>query len=110
MMNFTDYQASARSTAIYPNQGNNFVYPALGLAGETGEVCEKLKKAIRDDDGKITKEKHEDLKKELGDILWYVAALCSELGISMDEVAQLNVDKLFSRKERGQLRGSGDDR
>jgi NTP pyrophosphatase (non-canonical NTP hydrolase) len=109
-MDFMDYQDKADSTAVYPNKGSNWMYPALGLAGEAGEVCEKFKKIIRDNDGIVDDEKREEIKKELGDILWYVAAVSTELGLSMDDVAQGNIDKLFSRKERGVLKGSGDNR
>ena len=109
-MNFKDYQKKARRTAIYPNKGNNFVYPTLGLMGEAGEVAEKMKKVIRDDGGKITKEKRLEMKKELGDVLWYLASLSSELKLSLEDVAQFNLEKLMSRKKRGKLHGSGDNR
>ena len=109
-MTFEEYQIESRKTAVYPDQGSNYIYPVLGLAGETGEVSEKIKKVIRDDGGVITDEKKQDIKKELGDVLWYIAQLCSELGLSMDEVAKGNLEKLFSRKDRGVIQGSGDDR
>lgn len=109
-MEFKEYQEKAWSTAIYPNKTNNIYYPTLGLAGETGEVCEKIKKIMRDDNGVVSPEKKELLKKELGDIMWYIAALSTELGIEMDDVAKTNIDKLFSRKERDKLHGSGDNR
>ncbi len=107
---FEEYQRLAQSTAVYPGQGDEEIaaYPALGLAGESGEVCEKIKKAIRDDGGRISEERRRQLKKELGDVLWYVAALCTELDLSMDEVARANVEKLASRKRRGVLKGDGD--
>lgn len=109
-MNFEDYQARAMSTAIYPNRGNNLVYPVLGLNGEAGEIAEKLKKIIRDSGGELSPESRKALSKELGDVLWYVAACCDELGLRMDSVASDNIAKLASRKERGQLSGSGDNR
>lgn len=109
-MDFYDYQASAKMTAIYPNEGSNICYPALGLAGESGEVCEKVKKVIRDDTGIISTERRNDLKKELGDVLWYVSAMCSELGLSMADVAESNLAKLKKRQEKGTLKGSGDNR
>lgn len=109
-MNFSEYQAAAAKTAIYPNAGNNLTYPVLGLCGESGEVAEKIKKALRDDGGKISKEKRQELKKELGDVLWYVAAICRELRLSMLDVAKSNLEKLESRSERDALGGSGDDR
>lgn len=109
-MTFDEYQAKSKTTAVYKDQGNNFIYPVLGLVGEAGEVAEKIKKVIRDDDGKMTDAKREELKKELGDVLWYLAQMATELDLSLTEVAQLNIEKLASRKERGVLAGSGDDR
>lgn len=110
-MDFTEYQKKSRETAIYPNLGENFIYPTLGLVGEAGEIAEKIKKVIRDGDGKtIDDEKRELLKKELGDVLWYVAQLASEFGFELNDVAEHNIEKLFSRKDRGVLQGSGDTR
>jgi len=109
-MNFTEYQQKAKTTAMYPNLGSNINYPALGLGGETGEVLNKVKKIMRDHDGKITDEYREILKSELGDVLWYTAALANELKLDLGEIAQANIDKLFSRKERGTLHGDGDNR
>lgn len=109
-MKLSEYQQKARVTALYPNVDSNPYYPALGLGGEVGEVLNKIKKIMRDHDGIINDEHRKDLKKELGDVLWYIAATASELGLDLDEVAQDNVDKLASRKERGALQGSGDDR
>lgn len=109
-MTFKEYQKKSRKTAVYPNKGKNFIYPTLGLAGEAGEISEKIKKAIRDDGGKITKERREDLKKEMGDVLWYMAQVSTEVGLSMDEIAKANLLKLKSRKKRGVLHGSGDNR
>lgn len=103
-MTFDDYQAAAKKTAIYPEQ-YKVIYPALGLAGESGEVAEKVKKWIRD--GKLDPEA---VKKELGDVLWYVAAVASDLGLTLSDVAQTNVQKLESRQARGTLSGSGDNR
>ena len=109
-MDFTQYQTKAQTTATYPNMGNNPYYPALGLGGETGEVLNKVKKIMRDHDGVLTDEFREILKSELGDVLWYVAALASELHLNLDDIAQANLEKLFSRKERGVIGGSGDNR
>ncbi len=109
-LTFSEYQKESRKTAVYPNAGNNFIYPTLGLAGEAGEVAEKIKKVIRDKNGVIDEETKEKIAKELGDVLWYVAQLCTELGLSMEEVARKNLEKLFSRKERGVLHGEGDER
>lgn len=103
-MNFKEYQELAASTAIYPEE-YRIVYPALGLAGESGEVAEKVKKYIRD--GNLDRDL---LAKELGDVLWYVSALSRDLGIDLEDVASRNIEKLRSRAERGTLRGSGDSR
>lgn len=108
-MNISYYQSEARKTAIYPSEAM-VTYPLLGLAGEVGEFCNKYKKVIRDDGGEITIDKHTALKDELGDILWYIANLAQDLGVSLDDVARANLDKLTSRQERGVLGGSGDNR
>lgn len=109
-MNFDEYQALAKTTAMYPKIGEKFVYPVLGLVGEAGEVAEKIKKICRDKAGKISDEEREELKKELGDVLWYLSQLSGELGLSLSEVANKNVEKLKSRQNRGKLHGSGDNR
>jgi NTP pyrophosphatase (non-canonical NTP hydrolase) len=85
-------------------------YPALGLAGEAGEVAEHAKKAIRDDAGVVTEERRLAMAKELGDVLWYVSQLASELGLELDQIAHANLEKLLSRQRRGVLSGSGDER
>ena len=108
-MNLKEYQEKIKVTAKYPSNVR-VLYPCLGLAGETGEVCEKIKKVYRDNGGVFTHDKVEEIKKEIGDVLWYIQALCNDLGISMQDVAQLNVDKLFSRLERGVINGNGDNR
>ena len=110
-MDFKTYQTHAFTTAVYPNRGQgNWTYAALGLAGETGEVCEKLKKAIRDDGGRVSDERRTALQKEIGDVLWYVASLCTELGLDLDQVATLNLEKLAARKSANRLHGDGDNR
>ena len=107
-MEFNQYQELARSTAIYPAE-YGLVYTALGLAGESGEVAEKVKKLIRDEDDKSGN--FEDaVASELGDVLWYLANLASEIGMTLEEIAILNTQKLQDRKARGVLKGSGDDR
>jgi len=107
---FGEYSELAWTTAIYPKAGTDLSYPALGLAGEAGEVAEKVKKIIRDKNGRMTKQDREAIAKELGDVLWYVNALCRTIGVSLPEVAVRNIEKLFSRKDRGELHGEGDDR
>ena len=108
-MDLSEYQRQSRRTAEYPRAAW-LAYPALGLAGEAGEVAEHAKKAIRDDDGKVSDERRAAMSKELGDVLWYVAQLASELGLELDDIAAQNLEKLFSRQARGVLSGSGDDR
>lgn len=106
-MTLDEYQSRARATAIYPTY-HAVVYPALGLVGEAGELANKLKKILRD--GLAAEAKREELADELGDVLWYVAALASDLGYDLSAIADRNLAKLASRAERGTLRGSGDDR
>lgn len=109
-MEFNDYQKKAWGTAIYPKKGDNLFYPALGLGGEIGEVLEKIKKIMRDEDGKVTPERKEGLKKELGDVFWYLAAISTELDLELEEIIRTNLEKQNSRKERNQLHGEGDNR
>lgn len=108
---FEEYQTIVDKTALYPGRKSisGLLYTALGL-GETGEVQGKVKKILRDQNGSVTNENVEQLAKELGDVLWYVAAMASELGLSLAEVAEMNYEKLSGRKERGTIQGSGDDR
>ena len=109
-MTFKEYQKKSRKTVIYPNKGHNFVYPTLGLAGETGEVTEKIKKVLRDNNGVVNRGRRQEIMKELGDVLWYIAQLATELNLSLDKIADLNIKKLSSRKERNRISGSGDNR
>ena len=109
-MNFTDYQTKSRKTANYPSIGHPVIYPTLGLTNEAGEVAGKIKKIFRDKSGIIAEGDREALKSELGDVLWYLAQVCTELEISLDEVAEHNLEKLFSRLERGRIGGDGDNR
>ena len=109
-MDFIQYQKLAATTAVYPKMGNNIYYPALGLAGEAGEVCGKVSKIMRDFDDEVSNTMKLELEKELGDVLWCLSQLASELGISLDEIAENNIRKLQSRKERNMLHGTGDNR
>jgi NTP pyrophosphatase (non-canonical NTP hydrolase) len=109
-MLISEYQELSRRTATYPGAGDNIVYPTLGLAGEAGEVAEKVKKLLRDDGGVMSDERRAALAGELGDVLWYVAQVATEAGLDLEEIAQGNLDKLLSRQRRGVLSGSGDSR
>ncbi|HUA11672.1 MAG TPA: nucleoside triphosphate pyrophosphohydrolase family protein [Solirubrobacteraceae bacterium] len=108
-MELSDYQRLSRETAAYPREAW-LAYPALGLAGEAGEVANDVKKVIRDDDGVVSGERRSQLAGELGDVLWYVAQLATELELDLEDVAGANLEKLRSRARRGVIAGSGDDR
>ena len=101
---FREYKQKAVSFAIYPAT-HKVLYPALGLCGETGEVAEKVKKQVRD--GVFNR--HE-VAKELGDVLWYLSNLANDIGYNLDEIADINIEKLTSRKNRDKIKGSGDNR
>ena len=109
-MDFKTYQKKARETALYPDLGSNFIYPTLGLVGEAGEVAEKVKKVIRDKNGIFDEVSKSAIKKELGDVLWYLSNLCSEFNFKLEEVALINLEKLKLRASKGKISGSGDDR
>jgi NTP pyrophosphatase (non-canonical NTP hydrolase) len=109
-MDLSEYQSRSRATAVYPQAGGNLLYPTLGLCGEAGEVAEKIKKMVRDDDGVLTGERRSALAKELGDVLWYLAQIATEADLDLDAIAQANIEKLGSRRRRNVLQGSGDDR
>jgi len=105
--NLNNYQMQAKKFAIYPEH-MKVVYPALGLAGEAGEVADKVKKIYRDDrtDARFLAE----IAKEIGDVMWYCAALADDLGFDLQQIAEMNIYKLKSRKAAGKIGGSGDDR
>jgi NTP pyrophosphatase (non-canonical NTP hydrolase) len=109
-MTFKEYQDKAVETAIY-GAGNAIIYPALGLANEAGEVLGKIKKVLRDKNGDFD---HLDTRMaiadEIGDVLWYMAALCKDLDISLDSIANKNIVKLLDRRARNVIQGSGDNR
>ena len=109
-MDFQHYQERCRATARYPDAGANPIYPTLGLCGEAGEVADKVKKVLRDRQGNFSPEVIADLQHELGDVLWYVAQLSTELGLELEQIAQANLDKLASRAARNVIGGSGDRR
>jgi NTP pyrophosphatase (non-canonical NTP hydrolase) len=109
-VDFQHYQERCRATARYPDAGANPIYPTLGLCGEAGEVADKVKKVLRDRQGNFSPEVIADLQLELGDVLWYVAQLATELGLELEQIAQANLDKLASRAARNVIGGSGDRR
>jgi NTP pyrophosphatase (non-canonical NTP hydrolase) len=108
-MYMNQYQFEATKTVIYP-QEYKVMYPALGLASEAGEVAGKVKKLYRDKGGVLSTEDAKELAKEIGDICWYLAALAEDIGYQLGDIAQMNIDKLKDRQERGVLQGSGDNR
>lgn len=108
-MTLNEYQQEAKKTALYP-EAYRLLYPTLGLAGEAGELANKVKKILRDHGGNLSQTTREDLLAELGDVLWYVAQLATDLGVSLEEVAQANLAKLHARLKGGKLGGSGDNR
>ena len=108
--NFETYQRESRKTWNLVATDHPIVYPTLGLANEAGEVAGKVKKIFRDKGGQIGADDREALKGELGDVLWYLTQICTELDLTLEEVAAANVEKLFSRLDRGQIQGEGDHR
>jgi len=115
-MNFNDYQKKAFKTAQYPQKGDNLIYPTLGLVGEAGEFADKIKKYWRNSEKLELKSEDlsagqiEALCLELGDKLWYIAVLATELNVSLDDIAYMNLTKLKDRKERNVIKSEGDNR
>lgn len=118
-MTFNEYQAFTKTVAKYheifsrhfgSESRSEYLYGALGLSGEAGEVADKIKKLFRDKDGVVDDEFRDGIKKELGDVLWYVARIADDFGIPLQEVADANYEKLRSRQDRGVLHGDGDNR
>jgi NTP pyrophosphatase (non-canonical NTP hydrolase) len=108
-MTFNEYNIESAKTDIYPNDCKPWVY-ALGLAGETGELCDKLKKMYRDNNGAPNPDIIDALSKECGDVLWYLAQFAKSIGFTLEDIAMMNIAKLASRKARGVIGGSGDER
>jgi NTP pyrophosphatase (non-canonical NTP hydrolase) len=111
-MDFKEYQTLAARTGYGDDAERNFVLMiyCMGLSGESGEVIEKFKKAMRDRGGELTEDDRQSLKKELGDVLWYLSELSRKIGFSLEDIAKFNIEKLASRLERGTLHGAGDNR
>jgi NTP pyrophosphatase (non-canonical NTP hydrolase) len=108
MKQFDEYQRASRRTWNLVHTDHPIVYPTLGLVNEAGEFAGKVKKIFRDKGGVISDADRDALKYELGDVLWYMAQIATELGLSLDDVAQANIEKLTSRLERNQIQGEGD--
>lgn len=109
-MTLNEYQARALNTAANKTKHNELFHLLLGLVGEAGEISEKMKKIVRDHNSDEAKVDRNDLKKELGDVLWYTAVLADYFDIQLEDVARHNIDKLVSRQKRGVIGGSGDNR
>ena len=109
-MELNKYQKLARKTACYPYLGKNLTYLTLGLCGESGEIAEKVKKIFRDSNGKINDEIRKAIELEIGDVLWYLSNMCSELKLDLDDVAKINLKKIKSRVKRNNIKGNGDNR
>ena len=109
-MPLNTYQRESRKTWSLIHTDHPIVYPTLGLVNEAGELAGKIKKIFRDKGGVIGEEDRQALKGELGDVLWYFAKICTELDLTLEEVAEANLEKLLSRLERGKIRGDGDNR
>jgi NTP pyrophosphatase (non-canonical NTP hydrolase) len=105
-----EYQQGAATTAIYPGRGTTMglVYTVLGLAGESGEIANKVKKVLRDNDGVLSPEVRAKLIDEASDVAWYLSQVCDELSVDLDTVFEINLAKLAGRAERGTLQGEGD--
>ena len=108
-MTFNEYQNEAAQTAVYSNN-SKIIYPALGLSNEAGEVLGKIKKVLRDNNGVYSPASVVEIGKEIGDVLWYIAALSRDLGLDMNAIAENNIAKLKDRMNRGVIQGSGDNR
>lgn len=96
-MNFDEYQKESKKSVVYPYAGSNPVFPALGLAGEAGEIADQVKKAIRDDHGAFSERRKTQMKEEMGDALWYIAQIATELGLSLEDIASVNLIKIRKR-------------
>ena len=113
-MKMNEFQKQAIDFALYP-ENIEVIYTALGLAGEAGEVCEKIKKIIRSGKDIRTEAKYNfvfrgEVAKEIGDCLWYIANICNDFNFNMETIAKMNIDKLEDRRKRGILHGEGDNR
>ena len=109
-MEFKKYQEESKKTVLHQEWDMALFYFVLGLNGEAGEVAEKIKKVLRDNNGIVSEERKIEIEKELGDVLWYLSQVATELNLELDKVAEKNLEKLFSRMERKKISGEGDNR
>jgi len=109
-LGFDAYQQAAAQTSAVVATDHPIVYPALGLVNEAGEVAGKVKKILRDRQGRVSDDDREALARELGDVLWYLSEMCTRLGIRLEDVAAGNIAKLADRAARGVISGDGDQR
>lgn len=109
-MDMNRYQKLAKKTALYPGSGKNIYYPTLGLVGEAGEIANKVKKIMRDNNGEINLITRALIAYELGDVLWYLSDIARVLKVPLNTIAKRNLEKLESRRKRGQIKGNGDNR
>ena len=109
MLTFENYEKIVMKEKVY-GCGNKILYPTLGLTGEAGEVSDKVKKVLRDNNGDFDVQKSIEIAKELADVLWYVTALSQDLGFDLDFIAQMSIDKVLSRRNRNVIHGEGDNR
>ena len=111
-MDFDEYQQLAARTGFYGTEDRKYVlmYLCMGIAGEAGEVIEKMKKVVRNDKGVVSEEKRQDIKKEIGDVLWYLSQLARALELSFGDIAASNIQKLADRAARGVIKSEGDTR
>ena len=111
-MDFNEYEEKASDTAIFNDRSLEYklMFLGLGVTGEAGEIAEKIKKIMRNDNGIVSDEKREGIKKEIGDVLWYLSQLSRTLGFSFEEAAQGNIAKIMDRKVRDAIKSEGDDR
>ena len=109
MLDFKEYEKVAMSTKVGWNN-NEILYPLIGMCGETGEVADKIKKVLRDKNGDFSEDDRIEILKEIGDTLWYMTALCHDLGYSLEDAANINLSKIVKRRAENTIHGEGDNR
>lgn len=109
MIDIDNYQKECKKTAIYPTE-YSVIYPVIGMCGETGEVAEKIKKIIRDKNSIFDETSKIEIMKELGDVMWYISNIATDLNVNMSDILTMNLDKIQSRQSRNKIHGSGDNR